>query len=253
MIKFHVTKIKLQKKKNAHQRRLNGHNVLPLRDRMITACGLHAISCRLLTIAGTKTLQTARVVSDSTVPLPHGTGPIPQCGTRPSTKAEHQAKEDMCSSCGEQLWPVVVYVLIFCQSAETRVYIIHTTNREMSLTHTPTHTHIHTKGQFRITRRRKLEYLEGTHMDTRRTSKPHTESVPGPSCCGADHCTNTPMGNTLSISNKITPVTGWSGWRSCRLPLFWCVMQGLFPVHWGKGRNHYSWHADVCFWGERSL
>lgn len=56
---------------------------LPLRDRSDYCSGLCIISRHLLTIAGTKTLQTAGAVFDSTVPLPRGTGPIPQ---GPSTK-----------------------------------------------------------------------------------------------------------------------------------------------------------------------
>ncbi len=58
----------------------------PWEIEMITACGPRIIDRHLLTIAGTKTLQAAEVVFDSTVPLLHGTGPMPQCSTRPSTK-----------------------------------------------------------------------------------------------------------------------------------------------------------------------
>ena len=44
------------------------------------------ISQRLLTIARTKTLQTAKMVFDSFFPLPHGNGPIPQVNAAPSTR-----------------------------------------------------------------------------------------------------------------------------------------------------------------------
>lgn len=59
----------------------------PWETEMITACGPRIIGRRLLTIAGTKTLQTVGVVFDSPFPLQRGTDPVPQGTTGPSTKA----------------------------------------------------------------------------------------------------------------------------------------------------------------------
>lgn len=115
MIQFHVTKIELQKKtKTLIKFDWTATMSCPWETEMITACGPRTIGWHLLTIAGAKTLQTARVVFDSAVPLPHGTGPIPQRGHKGSTLFTMQgylAKEDMRSSCGKQLWPIVVYIL----------------------------------------------------------------------------------------------------------------------------------------------
>jgi len=80
----------------------------------------------------------------------------------------------------------------------------------LSLSHTHTHTRIHSCGQFSISNSPilhvfvlwgKLEHPEETHADTGKSRKLHTESNRGPSCseanslshCGAKIASNDPL------------------------------------------------------------